>query len=85
MRLNPNHPAAIHAEDNWYKLCAALLHKFGQKKVVITSDDLNALQSEQYEGMASISVEFSNEGVILKLHKLSEAQALARKAGGLPV
>jgi hypothetical protein len=79
--LNPNHPVVKEAEEQWYKLCAVLIHKQGLTEVKITSADLDAFMRS---GRANITIHPSADTITLRLVTDEEAQRLARQAGGLP-
>lgn len=77
--LNPNHPVTQAVHDHWHKLCALLMHKQGLQRVVITAEDIKAL-----ENGASIAVQEKHDGLHLFLVDEAQAKVLARKHGGLP-
>lgn len=79
--LNPNHPAARSLEDQWHKILAIVLVKYGEAMgpVVITAADVHLL-----EGLALAAFDDA-EGLHVEMVSQAEAAALARKHGGLPV
>lgn len=79
--LNPNHPVVRETEQQWYKLCAILMHKLGLHEVKITEADVNALLDS---GMANITIYPKGDTITLRLVDDREAARLAREAGGLP-
>jgi len=81
MELNPNHPVVEETRDQWHKLCAILMHKFGRKHVEITSSDIDTLA---YSGQA-IVIDMRGGRCVLRLVSMEEGQRLAREEGGLPV
>jgi hypothetical protein len=80
--LNPNHPVTKEIDEQWYKICAVLMHKQGLTEVTITQADLESFLAS---GRANISVYPSGDIMTLRLHTDEEARKLAREAGGLPV
>lgn len=79
--MNPNHPAARSLEDQWHKLLAIVLVKYGEVigPVVITADDVQLLQ-----GLALAAFDDA-EGLHVEMVSQERAAALARKHGGLPL
>jgi hypothetical protein len=80
--VNPNHPVTREFREQWYKICAILLNKFGLTEVQITSADIDALASS---GRANITMRAKGETITLSLVTDREAARLARQEGGLPV
>jgi hypothetical protein len=80
--LNPNHPVTQELREQWYKLCACLMLKFGVDTVDLTSADIEKLSSS---GRANITVRPAGDVITLALVSDSEALRLARREGGLPV
>lgn len=82
--LNPNHPVTAAIRELWYKMVAAILHKYDLGEVVITSDDLQAL-TEMFGGELPVVVANSKEdGLHLQLVPESIGRRLALEARGLP-
>ena len=79
--LNPNHPVVKEAEEQWYKLCAILIHKQGLAEIKITAEDIEKFANS---GRANISIYPKDDTITLRLHTDAEAEKLAREAGGLP-
>lgn len=80
--LNPNHKATQAAHDQWHKITALLMHKIGVKQIVIMTKEIN----QAFSAQLNITVQFDdNVGIILSLVNDAEAEALARKEGGLLV
>lgn len=80
--LNPNHPVVQEVQDQWYKLCAILIHRSGATEVKITWSDVDAFADS---GLANIVVHPQDDGITLRLVSNKEAREIARKEGGLPV
>ena len=83
--LNPNHPVTRAAEDQWFKIAALLLLKLPEAKALITSRDIEALANHFGGEMPTIVLNDRADGLHVYLVTESEAQILARNAGGLPV
>lgn len=79
---NPNHPVVKETQEQWYKLCAILMHKQGLTEVEITAADIDAFM---HSGRANITVHPKHDRYILRLVSDEEGARLAREAGGLPV
>jgi len=80
--LNPNHRATQAAHDQWHKIAALLMFKMGKKDIIIKTQEITSAFNEQL----NISVQFDdNVGIILRLVDDKEAEALARREGGLLV
>ena len=80
--LNPNHPVVREVQEQWYKLCAILIHKSGATEAEITASDIQAFADS---GLANITIHPKNDVITLRLVSDKEARELARKEGGLPV
>ena len=80
--LNPNHPVVREIEEQWYKLCAILIHKSGATVAEITASDIRAFVDS---GMANIAIHPLGDVITLRLVSDKEARELARKQGGLAV
>lgn len=79
--LNPNHPVVMEAEDQWYKLCAILIHKFNQTEVDITAADVTSFATS---AVCNIVLHSKRDSITLKLVSDADAIIIARQAGGLP-
>lgn len=81
MELNPNHPVTSAMNEQWHKIVAVLLHKFGLNHTEITPQDLNAFAKS---GLGAVTVKTENEVIELNLISFEEAERLAKIEGGLP-
>lgn len=79
--LNPNHPVTTEIREQWYKLCAILMSKFGQTAVEITQADIDQFLTENM----AIVADARGGRFVLRLMDRKEGESLARKEGGLPV
>jgi hypothetical protein len=79
MELNPNHPVTQQVSDHWHKVCAILMAKMGVDHVVITPADIMLLQQD-----CAITFQELHDGLHLRLVDASQAERIAREAGGLP-
>lgn len=79
MELNPNHPVTQNLRENWHVLVAVLIHKMGVDHVVITAEDMDAVAAKE----VCLAAHEDEEGLHLRAITRDEAEALARKAGGL--
>jgi hypothetical protein len=80
--LNPNHPVTVEIREQWHKLLAVLMHKFGLTEVEITVDDLLTLEKS---GLMNITAHPKGDVITLRLVSDAEAARLAREEGGLPI
>lgn len=80
MELNPNHPVTSAMNNQWHKIVAVLLHKFGVSRVEITPQDLEAFSNS---GLGAVTVRIENEVIELNLITFEEGERLARIEGGL--
>lgn len=80
--LNPNHPVTRELREQWHKLCALVMFKFGATEVRITTADMERFLNS---GRANITMHPKGEVLTLALVTDAEAARLARKEGGLPV
>jgi hypothetical protein len=82
MERNPNHPVVRELSDQWYKICAALMLKFGKTEIQITEHDLKRLSDSD---KANIVADTRGDRFLtLRLVSDDEAIRLAKKEGGLP-
>lgn len=79
--LNPNHPTLNNVREQWGKMAAILIHKFGLTHVVVTAADIEAFANS---GLCNITIQDNLDGIHLNLVDEATANALARKEGGLP-
>lgn len=80
MEINPNHPVTQMAHDNWHKLCAILMQKFGKTEIEITKADADALGDME----KGIVLDLRGGRCILRLVTMEEGERMARGEGGLP-
>jgi hypothetical protein len=82
--INPNHPVMKEIENQWYKLCAILIHKSGETSIEITPADIQAL-SDMFGGEAPAIIADARGGAFkLTLMPISEGIKLGTMEGGLP-
>jgi len=80
--LTPNHPVTKEVHEQWHKIAALMMVKFGKTKVIITPDEV----FKAFKADLNITVRFNDEvGIELTLVDSKEAERLAREEGGLPV
>ncbi len=80
---NPNHAATVAVREQWHKIAALLVAKFGKREVTISVQEIDRAMSDP--AGINITVRFSDErGIILKLVDDAEADRLANEEGGLP-
>ena len=79
--LNPNHPVVVETRDQWHKLAAILMAKFGHNEVEILPEDVANLGDNQ----KGIVIDTRGGRFVLRLVSMEEGERLAREAGGLPV
>lgn len=75
--LNPNHPVTQEMHDNWHKIVALIMRKFGVSEVEIGLEDISG------EGMAVVADTRKNDVLIIRLITMKEAEKLAKEVGGL--
>lgn len=81
--LNPNHPVTIQVREQWHKLCAIVLHRFGVENIEITAEDVERFSAHYGKG-AAVVCDTRDRRLVLRLVSGDEAVRLAREAGGLP-
>lgn len=82
MELNPNHGVVRELSDQWYKICAALMLKFGKTEIELTVSDIENLTTS---GKANIVADTRGDRFLtLRLVSDAEAIQIAKKEGGLP-
>ncbi len=77
--MNPNHPMTQDMRDQWHKITAMLMLKFGVTETTITAADVLSMPIDTF-----IVIEETKEGLQLKLVSEAEAQRLVKKEGGAP-
>ncbi len=80
MELNPNHPVTMESRDQWHKIVAILMLKFGVTEVEITVDDVMGL-AERLDGTCVVLHPVGKK-MFVRLVSMEEGQRLAREAGG---
>lgn len=75
--LNPHHPATKAMHDNWHKVVVALMKKFGHREIVLTLEDIRAIEGE------NITFQSLQKGIHLRLVGEEEARQIARIQGGV--
>lgn len=84
-KLNPNHPVAQMADDDFMHKIAAILVMRAGGKVTIKSEDLHALRASQGGEMPTLVTHVHKDSIDFVLMRESEAMELAREHGGLPI
>lgn len=81
--LNPNHPVTQELREQYHKLLAFCMWKFGLRELVITSDELEKFVADHLDG---INLAIEPKGRILKVRIVNDVEGarLARREGGLP-
>lgn len=79
MEINPNHPVTNAMHDQWHKVAALLVLKYGGGHVVITASDLNHVNPNM-----AISVQELPDGLHLRILDEQTARRAAAAEGGLP-
>lgn len=82
MELNPNHPVTQQARDQWYKICALLMHKAGLRQITITEADIDTFNDS---GRCNIILDAKIDRLVLSIVDDKEAHRVSREHGGLPV
>lgn len=82
--LNPNHPMTQSTADHWHKIAALILHKLGQREVVLSLEDIKAATTKSKDGMLCIVLQEKADGLHVRLVSEDEGRRLARENGGLP-
>lgn len=82
MELNPNHPTTKTLHEHWHKVLAAVMVKLGISEVRLTEADVQRLASQP--GGVNVVADCQPDGLIIRLVSDSQAEALVKKAGGLP-
>lgn len=76
---NPNHPVVREMEQQWYKIAALLMFKFGVTEINITVEDIENI------GNRAIGVDTRGGKLKVMLMEESVAEQFAREAGGLAI
>lgn len=82
---NPDHPTTKSAHDNWHKIVALLLHKYGGvlgEEVLFTGADIATLQAAYAGDMPSVLLDDKADGLHLRMVTGDEAAELAKSAEG---
>lgn len=80
MELNPNHQVTKAIHDQWHKICAILMMKYGAPHEVITIEDISKLPAD-----SAVAIQERQDGIHLSLVDMKTATKLAKEEGGLPV
>lgn len=82
--VNPNHPTVQGMREQWHKIAALLVSKYGgtKRQVVIGVREIERL-ADGPELVVTIEIDDA-KGIMLGLVTEAEAIALAQKHGGLP-
>lgn len=80
--LNPNHKVTQALHDQWHKLCAIVIWKFGVNEVSVTGQEIERFMES---GIANITAREHLVVLTLALVTDGEAERLARREGGLVV
>lgn len=81
--MNPNHPVVIEMREQWHKLCAIMLHRFGRSDAEITAEDIQRF-TDDLGPEGAIVCDTRGGRLVLRLVNGEQAKRLAREAGGLP-
>lgn len=85
---NPNHPVTREMRDQWHKIAAILMLKFGKDDVEITTADIEQLaNSNKANIVCRPSGGKAGWASVLRIQLVSdeEARRLSKLAGGEPV
>lgn len=82
MERNPNHPVTRAVREEWHKVAALLMFKFGVTDVTITLADIE--NWTKFDRM-NIVLHEHRDSLEVRLVTDAEATQLAAKAGGLPI
>lgn len=77
MELNPRHPVTKAARDQWHKLLAIVMHKYKIPHVMLTIEDIKAVDI----GL-NITVQERDNAIHLRLVDDKTAAKLAKEHGG---
>lgn len=83
--LNPNHPVTMAAHDNWHKIVALLMIHFNESEIEIPLSEIEKLISNDPSKMKAVVLHDTGHSLMLRLVSMSEAEKLAKEAGGLLV
>ena len=73
--LNPNHPVTKEMREQWHKIVAVLLVKFGKSEIEITEKDIEALTSG---GEKAVVADTRNNKFVIRLVSMEEGAMLAK-------
>lgn len=80
MELNPNHPVTRAVNDQWHKIVALLMQKYGTREVTFTEADVEQLGRED----CGVVFHAKQHEIVIRLVTMAEGERLARESGGLP-
>lgn len=78
MEINPDHPVTKAIHNDWHKIVALLLHKFGVQQVTFTSHDMEHLVAA-FPDMPTVIIREQSGKLIVRLVSLAAAQREAAK------
>lgn len=81
--LNPNHPVTTELREQYHKLLAIVMWRFGMDALTVTSEEIERFVADHPGG---INVAFEPKGHTLRIRIVDDREGarLARKEGGLP-
>lgn len=81
--LNPNHPVTNEMRQQWHKLLAITMWKYGVDRLVITSDEIDRFIADHPDGV-NVTVEPTGKILTVWIVNDEEGRRLAKREGGLP-
>lgn len=82
MEINPDHPVTRKTHDQWHKICALLMQKFGVTDVKLTESDIAKLG--EFDGKLAVVIEERATYLRVRIVSMEEGERLAKQEGGLP-
>jgi hypothetical protein len=83
--LNPNHPVTAAVSDHWHKIVALMMMQQGVEEVEISLAEIREMIPDDPAKMKAVIIRDTGQSIIIRLVPMSEAEKLAREAGGLLV
>lgn len=78
--INPNHAVTQMMHDNWHKVVALMMVRFGITEFRITEEMVRSMPTDK-----AVAFDARGGAAIVRFISLEEAKRLAIKEGGLPV
>lgn len=82
--LNPNHPVTNELREQYHKLLAIVMWRFGMDRLVVTSEEIERFVTD-HPGGINVAFEPKGHNLTIRIVDDEEGARLARREGGLPI